>query len=36
MEYKFQYIKNKNKILELGPDNAPMVFTPDSYGGMQK
>ena len=32
----FNISKNKNKILELGPDNAPMVFTPDSYGGMQK
>lgn len=32
----FNISKNKNKILELGPDNAPMVFTLDSYGGMQK
>ena len=32
----FNISKNKNKILELGPDNAPMVFTPDSNGGMQK
>lgn len=32
----FNISKNKNKILELGPDNAPMIFTPDSYGGMQK
>ena len=32
----FNISKNKNKILELGPDNAPMIFTPESYGGMQK
>lgn len=36
MEYEFQYIKNKNKILELGPSGASMIFTPSSFGGMQK
>ena len=31
MEYEFQYIKNKNKILELGPSGASMIFTPSSF-----
>jgi TonB-linked SusC/RagA family outer membrane protein len=32
----FNISRNRNKILELGPNNAPMIFTPASYGGMQK
>lgn len=32
----FNISKNKNKILELGPSGASMIFTPSSFGGMQK
>lgn len=32
----FNISGNRNKILELGPDGAPMIFSPESYGGMQK
>lgn len=32
----FNISKNKNKILELGPSDASMIFTPSSFGGMQK
>jgi TonB-linked SusC/RagA family outer membrane protein len=32
----FNISGNRNKIVEMGPDDAPMIFSPVNYGGMQK
>jgi TonB-linked SusC/RagA family outer membrane protein len=33
---KFNISGNRNQLLALGPDNAPMIFTPAVFSGMQK
>ena len=33
---RFNISGNRNKLLALGPDNAPMIFTPSVFSGMQK
>ncbi|WP_254412625.1 TonB-dependent receptor [Dyadobacter diqingensis] len=33
---RFNISGNRNKLLALGPDNAPMIFTPAVFSGMQK